>query len=95
MARRSTRSTSAWGGAVGKYARPARPLGFRAAAEDCPAAIERLLRGYLAAREPEEDLRAYFNRTDDDHLRAQLNGTFIDPVERDAPPAGGRHVADA
>ncbi|RXH54949.1 nitrite/sulfite reductase [Granulicella sibirica] len=83
------------GGAVGKYARPARPLGFRAAAEDCPAAIERLLRGYLAAREPEEDLRAYFNRTDDEHLRAQLNGTFIDPVERDAPPAGGRHVADA
>ena len=83
------------GGAIGKYARPARPLGFRAAAEDCPAAIERLLRGYLAAREPGEDLRAYFARSDDEHLRAQLNGTFIDPVERDAPPAGGRHVADA
>jgi sulfite reductase (ferredoxin) len=83
------------GGAVGKYARPARALGFRAAAEDCPEAIERLLRAYLAAREPGEDLRAYFARTDDDHLRAQLNGTFIDPVERDAPPAGGRHVADA
>jgi sulfite reductase (ferredoxin) len=83
------------GGAVGKYARPARPLGFRAAAEDCPAAIERLLRGYLAAREPGEDLRAYFSRTDVDHLRAQLNGAFIDPVERDAPPAGGRHAPDA
>jgi sulfite reductase (ferredoxin) len=83
------------GGAVGKYARPARALGFRAAAEDCPEAIERLLRAYLAAREPGEDLRAYFARTDDDHLRAQLNGTFIDPVERDVPPAGGRHVADA
>jgi sulfite reductase (ferredoxin) len=83
------------GGAVGKYARPARPLGFRAAAEDCPAAVERLLRGYLFARQPEEDLRAYFARTSDDELRAQLNGTAIPPVERDAPPAGGRHAVDA
>jgi sulfite reductase (ferredoxin) len=83
------------GGAVGKYARPARPLGFRAAAEDCPAALERLLRGYLFAREPGEDLRAYFARTSDDDLRAQLNGTAIPPVPRDAPPAGGHHAADA
>lgn len=81
------------GGAVGKYARTARPLGFRAAAEDVPDAIERLLRAYLADREPGEDLRAYFARTDDDSLRAQLNGTVIDPVERDAPPVGaGRHA---
>jgi sulfite reductase (ferredoxin) len=83
------------GGAVGKYARTARPLGFRAAAEDCPAAIERLLRGYLAVREPGEDLRAYFGRTSDEELRTQLNGVVIDPVERDAPPPGGRHAADA
>ncbi len=83
------------GGAVGKYARPARPLGYRAAADDCPAAIERLLRGYLYARDPGEDLRAYFARTSDDDLRAQLNGTAIPPVERDAPPAGGRHAVDA
>ena len=83
------------GGAVGKYARPARQLGFRAAAADCPEAVERLLRGYLAARTPGEDLRAYFARTSDDHLRAQLNGAEIAPVERDAPPAGGRHAVDA
>ena len=83
------------GGAVGKYARPARPLGFRAAAEDTPAAIERLLRGYLAVREPGEDLRAYFARTSDDDLRTQLNGAVTAPVERDAPPAGGRHAVDA
>jgi sulfite reductase (ferredoxin) len=83
------------GGAIGKHARPARPLGYRAAASDCPEAIERLLRGYLQAREPGEDLRAYFARTDDDHLRAQLNGTPITPVDRDPPPPGGRHVADA
>jgi sulfite reductase (ferredoxin) len=83
------------GGAIGKYARPARPLGFRAAADDCPAAIERLLRGYLAARQPGEDLRAYFVRTPDDDLRAQLNGVAIPPVERDAPPARGAHAPDA
>ena len=81
------------GGAVGKYARTARPLGYRAAADEVPAAIERLLLGYLASRTPEEDLRGYFARTDDDTLRAQLAGTIIDPVERDAPPVGaGRHA---
>jgi sulfite reductase (ferredoxin) len=83
------------GGAVGRFARPARPLGFRASAADTPAAIERLLRGYLFARQPAEDLRAYFARTSDDELRAQLNGTAIPPVERDAPPARGAHAVDA
>ena len=86
------------GGAVGKYARPARPLGFRATAEDTPVAIERLLRGYLAVRTPGEDLRAYFARTSDEDLRTQLNGTIVPPseiVERDLPPAGGRHAPDA
>ena len=84
------------GGAVGKFAAPARQIGFRAAATDCPDAIERLLNGYLAARTPGEDLRAYFSRTNDETLRAQLNGTVVDPVERDAPPvAAGRHAADA
>jgi sulfite reductase (ferredoxin) len=73
----------------------ARQIGFRAAAEDCPAAIERLLRAYLAARAPGEDLRAYFARTGDETLRAQLAGTIVAPVERDAPPVGGRHIVDA
>ena len=81
------------GGAVGRYARTARPLGYRAAAEDVPDAVERLLRGYLADREPEEDLRAYFARTNDDRLRAQLAGEIVAPVERDAAPVGaGRHA---
>ena len=83
------------GGAVGRYARPARPLGYRATAEDTPAAVERLLRGYLAGRTPNEDLRAYFGRTSDEDLRAQLNGAPTPPVDRDAPPAGGRHAVDA
>jgi sulfite reductase (ferredoxin) len=81
------------GGAVGKYARTARPLGYRAAADEVPAAIERMLRAYLLARAENEDLRSYFARTDDETLRAQLAGTVIDPVERDAPPVGaGRHA---
>jgi precorrin-3B synthase len=80
------------GGAVGKHANIARQIGYRAAADDCPEAIERLLRGYLYAREPGEDLRAYFARTSDADLRAQLNGTPVTPVERDPAPAGGRHV---
>ena len=83
------------GGSVGKYAGPARPLGYRATAKDTPAAIERLLKGYLAARTPEEDLRAYFARTSDEDLRTQLNGAPAAPVTRDEAPAGGRHAVDA
>ena len=81
------------GGAVGKHAGIARQIGYRAAAEDCPAAIENLLRAYLAAREPGEDLRAYFARTDDDSLRAQLAGTYIPAVERDPAPVGAGRFA--
>jgi len=83
------------GGAVGKHAAIARQIGYRAAAEDCPEAVERLLRGYLAVREPGEDLRAYFARTTDETLREQLAGAVVEAVERDAPPVGGRHAVDA
>src|SRR6185312_9771304 len=71
------------GGSVGKYAGIARQIGYRAAAEDCPEAIERMLRAYLADRQPAEDLRAWFARTNDETLRAHLNGIVADPVERD------------
>jgi sulfite reductase (ferredoxin) len=81
------------GGAVGRFARTARTLGYRAAADEVPDAIERLLRGYLAVREPNEDLRSYFARIDDETLRAQLAGAAIDPVERDAPPVGAGRFA--
>jgi sulfite reductase (ferredoxin) len=83
------------GGSVGKYARAARPLGYRAAAVDVPAAIERLLNGYLEERTEGEDLRSYFDRTDDATLRAQLAGEVIEPVERDAPPVGAGRFAPA
>lgn len=81
------------GGSVGKYARTARQLGYRAAATDVPDAIERLLNAYLETRTPGEDLRSYFDRTDDVTLRAQLAGEVLAPVERDAPPVGAGRVA--
>jgi sulfite reductase (ferredoxin) len=81
------------GGAVGKYAAIARQIGYRAAAEDCPDSIERLLRAYLADRQPGEDLRAYFARHDDESIRAQLAGTWVAPVERDPPPVGAGRFA--
>ncbi|SEF58611.1 sulfite reductase (ferredoxin) [Bryocella elongata] len=75
------------GGAVGsEYAGIARQIGFRAAAEDCPDAIERLLRGYLAQRTPEESLRSFFRRTSDEDLRTLLNGVTTEAVERDPAP---------
>jgi sulfite reductase (ferredoxin) len=52
-----------------------------------------MLRGYLANRTEGEDLRAYFSRTDDDSLRAQLAGAVIDPVERDLAPVGAGRFA--
>ncbi|MDE1175234.1 MAG: nitrite/sulfite reductase [Edaphobacter sp.] len=81
------------GGSVGKYAGIARQIGYRAAAEDCPDAIARLLRGYLDLREPGEDLRSYFSRTDNATLLAHLAGEVVEPVERDAPPVGAGRLA--
>ena len=74
------------GGAVGQYAGIARQIGYRAAAEDCPEAIERLLRGYLKQRGEGENLRSYFRRTSDEDLRAQLAGAVVEAVERDPSP---------
>jgi sulfite reductase (ferredoxin) len=76
------------GGAVGEHAGIARQIGFRAAAVDCPDAIERLLRGYLKGRSEGENLRSYFRRTSDEDLRAALNGAVVEAVARD--PAPGR-----
>ena len=79
------------GGAVGEYQRIARPIGFRCAAGEVPAAIERLLRTYLANRSEKENLRAYFSRFSDDALRAQLAGYAVEPVVRDASPGPVPH----
>jgi sulfite reductase (ferredoxin) len=74
------------GGSVGEYAGVARQIGYRAPAEDCPEAIERLLRGYLAKRKSGETLRAYFRRSTDTELREDLAGGEFPPVQRDPSP---------
>src|SRR5204862_6218754 len=57
------------GGAVGKHQRAARPIGYRAAATEVPAAIERLLRVYLAERHDGQTFRAFTARHTDEELR--------------------------
>lgn len=73
------------GGAVGEHAGIARPLGFRCPAVLVPEAIERLLRGYLRERRPEENLRGYFARYSDEDLRVQVAGAVVEAAERDVP----------
>ena len=73
------------GGAVGRDAGVARPVGFRTPATLVPEAIERLLRHYLAGRTAGESLRGWFARHTNDELRAQLAGEELAPVERDKP----------
>jgi sulfite reductase (ferredoxin) len=80
------------GGAVGEHAHAGRPIGYRAAAEDCPQAIERLLRGYQAQRVEGENLRGFFNRSSDEELRNLIAGAAVAPVEREAGPA--RHPSN-
>jgi sulfite reductase (ferredoxin) len=83
------------GGAVGEHAAIARPVGYRCPAPLIPDAIERLLRQYLADRQPEENLRAWFSRHSNDQLRAHLAGEALAPVERDVPAGRVPHgVAD-
>jgi sulfite reductase (ferredoxin) len=64
----------ALGGALGKVAGVARPVNYRTPAYLVPEAIERLLRRYLASRNPGENLRAFFARHAVDDLRAMLAG---------------------
>jgi sulfite reductase (ferredoxin) len=73
------------GGAVGQHAAVARPVGYRCPAPLVPESIERLLRHYLATRQPEENLRAWFLRHTNDELRAHLAGEVLPAVERDLP----------
>src|ERR1700744_3037123 len=73
------------GGAVGRYAAVARPVGYRVPATEVASALERLLRTYLWERRPEENLRTYFGRHSADEIRDRLSGVPIEAVERDVP----------
>jgi sulfite reductase (ferredoxin) len=80
------------GGAVGRHQAVARPVGYRVAAGEVPAAIERLLRHYLDDRRPAESFREFAARHTDEELRGFLAGGLVGAVERDVPagrpPAG-------
>jgi sulfite reductase (ferredoxin) len=73
------------GGALGKHAGTARPVGYRVPATEVPNSLERLLRTYLDERVPGEDLRAYFSRHNEEQIRARLAGELLSAVARDIP----------
>jgi sulfite reductase (ferredoxin) len=83
------------GGALGLHQSTARPVGYRCAATEVPAALERLLGRFQADREPGENLRRFFARHSDTQLREFLAGEIVPAVVRDLPtdsamqPAGG------
>jgi sulfite reductase (ferredoxin) len=80
------------GGAVGRHQAVARPVGYRVAATEVAAAIERLLRQYLEDRRSGEGFREFAARHTDEELRGFLAGGLVGVVERDVPtgrpPAG-------
>ena len=65
------------GGALGEHAGFARPTGYRARASEVPAAMERLLRGYLRERAEGENLRAWFARHEVEQLKGLLEGEAV------------------
>jgi sulfite reductase (ferredoxin) len=71
------------GGAVGKFAAIARPVGYRCAATEVPGAIERLLRSFDEERNPGENLRQFFARRTNDEIRMLLAGQIAEAVARD------------
>ncbi len=82
------------GGSVGLHQSIGRPVGYRCAATEVPDAMERLLRRYLAGRNPDENLRSYFARHSDADLRDQLAGESVESVARDVSPGPVPHMAD-
>lgn len=68
------------GGSVGKEQSFATPVGYRCLAEETPAAIEGLLRNYLADRRPGERLRAFFRRHGKEELRSFLTSRCEESV---------------
>ena len=79
------------GGGLGARATVARPIGFRVPAREAADAIERLLRAYLALREPGATFHEFTAAHTDDELRALLAGGVVTAVARDLPAAATPH----
>jgi sulfite reductase (ferredoxin) len=71
------------GGAVGKFAAIARPVGYRCAATEVPDAIARLLTNFDEERNLGENLRQFFARHTNDEIRMLLAGQIAEAVARD------------
>ena len=82
------------GGAVGAHESVARPVGYRVAAPEVPAAIERLLRAYLAERLPDENFRQFCAAHTIEEIRHILAGEVVEAVERDVALARPPHGID-
>ena len=82
------------GGAVGLHQSIARPIGYRCLATEVPDAIERLLRHYLIAKGPAENLRQFFARHSDAELREFLAGELVSAVARDPSPGRVPHAVE-
>ena len=82
------------GGAVGAHERVARPVGYRVTAPEVPAAIERLLRAYLAERLPDENFRQFCAAHTIEEIRHILAGEVVEAVERDVALARPPHGID-
>jgi sulfite reductase (ferredoxin) len=79
---------------VGKHQATARPIGYRIPATEVPAAIERLLRVYLAERRDGENFRQFAARYSDDDLREFLAWAELAAAARDAAPGRPPHGVD-
>ena len=79
------------GGGLGARASVARPIGYRVPAREAPAAVERLLRAYLALRRPGATFHDFTTAHTDDELRALLAGGALSAVARDLPVAATPH----
>jgi len=79
------------GGAVGAYQATARPVGYRTAATEVPAAIERLLRVYLAERREGDNFRQFCASRSDEEIRTILAGEPMEAVARDVAQARTPH----
>ena len=82
------------GGGVGLHQAKARPIGYRVAATEVPAAVERLLAAYLGARLPGERFREFCARHRDEELRSFLAGQDVAAVARDPSPGRPPHGVD-
>jgi sulfite reductase (ferredoxin) len=82
------------GGGLGRQSATARPIGLRVPATDVGAAIERLLRAFLAERLPGENFRQFCARHSDEELRARLAGSLVEAAARDVPDGRPPHGVD-